>query len=186
FGVTSSSFTPNCSTTIFLTRSSIVLMGILSPDGISWCDSECGLPVDTIASWFSATQADCLRSAADCSGTCRQSPARLCCGLAPAPTWCVASGHVHAAIHMQGFASDVTGTRRGQECHRLRNVCRVTQSLQGNLAEQGIALLLGQRTGHVGIDESGGDDIDGDSARTDFAGDRFREGDDAGLGSRVI
>ena len=71
-------------------------------------------------------------------------------------------------------------TRRPGRCRGL------TQTLQCNLPDQAGSLLFGKGTGHVGIDESGRDNVDRDAARTDFTGERFRECNDAGLGRRIV
>ena len=49
----------------------------------------------------------------------------------------------------------------------------------------GLALLV-EFSGHVGLDESGSDDVDGDSARTDLTGQRSCRADESGLGCGVV
>ena len=54
----------------------------------------------------------------------------------------------------------------------------------GNATHNGFALLVVERVGHRRFDEAGGHAIDGDVARGDLLGQRFRHADQAGLRRR--
>ena len=54
------------------------------------------------------------------------------------------------------------------------------------MREGALADLLVQHGGHVGFDETRGDDIGGDAAAGDFAGDAFCHSDEAGLAGGVV
>src|SRR5262249_40754812 len=72
-----------------------------------------------------------------------------------AESHCHFSTHVHAAVHMQRRAGDVAGLRRSEEGHGGGDVLRTPQLAERNLREKRGFLLLGERSRHVRIDESG-------------------------------
>jgi hypothetical protein len=65
-----------------------------------------------------------------------------------------ASGHEHAAIDVQLLAGHIGSLRTGQIGHGVCNVSWFAEVPQRNLAQQGLLLLFGQGSGHVGFDES--------------------------------
>src|SRR5690242_7051266 len=172
FGVTSSSLTPSCSTTIFLTRSSMLLMWVnlrgQSPRIVKESEAPCQpRPGRSRGGWKA------WRVKPDCA---RWSAAAFNRSL----------GHVHAAVYMQRFAGDVIRGRRSQVRDRLGNVGRRAQPAERDRALQRLALVFRERAGHVGINETRRNHIDGDAARTNLARQRFGERDDAGLGRGVV
>lgn len=52
------------------------------------------------------------------------------------------SAHVHPAIDMQRFSRDVTACLRGQKNHRIGDIFRLSQLLQGDVLHQSLALFL--------------------------------------------
>src|SRR5678816_4733716 len=61
------------------------------------------------------------------------------------------SGHVHAAVHVQGLPGDVTRTRRTQEEHCGSDVIDRAQTRHRDLGCESAALLVAERAGHVGV-----------------------------------
>src|SRR5207342_1908446 len=159
--VTSSSLTPSCSTTIFLTRSSMLLMGTGSS----------GETVQT------GSVRESRGARAQARASLERDVGRRGRGR---------SGHVHAAVDVQGFAGDVAGVRARQERDRPGDVRGLAQAAQCDLADQAFTRGFGQRTGHVGVDESGRNHIDRYAPRTDFLRQGFGEPDDPRLRRRVI
>src|SRR5476649_408938 len=98
----------------------------------------------------------------------------------------IRSIHVHAAVDVQLRTSDVTSLARGQERHRLCDLLGLAEAIQRDLLQQRGLLGLGQHVGHVGLDETGRDAVDGDVAAAQFACQRARHARDAGLGGRIV
>src|SRR5207253_1317010 len=61
--------------------------------------------------------------------------------------------HIHAAVDVQDRAGHIVARRRCEVGDRGGDVLRGAQAAERNLPEQGLAAVLGQRAGHVGVDE---------------------------------
>src|SRR5690606_11730034 len=152
--VTSSSLTPSCSTTIFLTRSSMVLMGLLLQ--AEWLlvepAPECAARVSLIHKADSVVKSRGHwhpRKNAGHSGACATF------GVLFGRSW-PRPGHVHAAVPVQGFAGDVGGVRACEEGRGAGDVRRFAQAAQCDLSQLRFLGLGRQAAGHVGIDETRG------------------------------
>src|SRR5918993_4029638 len=152
--VTSSSLTPSCSATIFLTRSSTVLIGLMS---LTLCahDRACrpGPP-------FYATDPPLATRTLSC---------RLFLKAFSAKKAFLCSCHVHPAIDVQGLAGDPGRVRPCQETDSCGDILWPTEPTERNLRREPLALRGRQRFGHVGVDETRRHDIHGDPARCYFA-----------------
>src|SRR5699024_113449 len=178
--VTSSSLTPSCSTTIFLTRSSMVLICFGPPKGIKpahcngkWTHSPATAVVGTSCPLRAGLQRMLIVSQIADNGDNQYYPWRPLRDKPFRFQKLIRSRHVHAAVDVKGFAGDIGRCRRCQKCDRFGNVGRLAQSPQGNLSFQRLTLVVRQRTRHVGIDEARRHHIDGDAARPDLARQRF-------------
>src|SRR5690606_25134207 len=182
--VTSSSLTPSCSTTIFLTRSSMVLMGLLLQ--AEWLLVEpargCAARVSLIHKADSVVKSRGHWHPRENAG---HSEACAAFGVLFGSCGPV-SGHVHAAVHVQGLAGDVAGVRAGEEGHGAGDVRRFAEAAQRDLAEHRLLGVRRQVAGHVGVDEARGNHVHGHAAAADLLGQRLAEGDDAGLGRGVV
>src|SRR5690606_40458974 len=70
-----------------------------------------------------------------------------------------------------GQGGDFLGPAEAAECHGL---------------EAGRLDIVAQGVGHVGLDEAGGDHVDGDAPGTDLLGDGLGAPDEARLGGGVV
>src|SRR3970040_1424364 len=122
-GLTSPSLTPSCSTTIFLTRSSTLLMGDF-PSKIDLLPS-CGRIVNTI----------CLKSSSQSANDDFQRDTPLI--------------HVHSAIHVQGRAGSVPSVGRGKERDRLGDLFGPAEPAERDLLQQRFLLRVGQGARHI-------------------------------------
>ena len=76
------------------------------------------------------------------------------------------------SINADDLPGNIAGLLACQEAHQMRNVVRPCRSAcMAMLLADGLALLLGQRVGHVGGDEAGGDGVGRDAAGCKLAGD---------------
>src|SRR4051812_19063866 len=72
--------------------------------------------------------------------------------------------HVHAAVHVQRTSRDVRSTGRSEKHHGVRDVVDRAESRKRNRIEKTLALILGERARHVGVDETRRDAVHGDVA----------------------
>src|SRR5664280_3584896 len=88
-------------------------------------------------------------------------------------------------VDAQYGTSDVAGVVTGEKPYDASDIGWLTDATHG---DHGGHLVLGgaQITGHVGIDETGRDDVDRDTARGDLLGERAGESDQSRLGGRVV
>ena len=70
---------------------------------------------------------------------------------------------------MQGFAGDVAGRRPGQERDRTRDIGRLAQTTECDLIDQAALGFLGHGPGHIGIDETRRDHVDGNAGQANYA-----------------
>ena len=66
------------------------------------------------------------------------------------PVAVVESGHVHAAVDVQGVARDVARIGAGEEGHGARDVGRLAQPAERDLAQHGVAALVGMLQAELG------------------------------------
>src|SRR4029077_20111071 len=103
-----------------------------------------------------------------------------------AESHCPLSTHIHAAVDMQRRACNVGGLRRREKGHGRRHVLRISQASQRNLLKQRLSLLLREGPGHVRVDESRRDAIDGHAAAADLPGERSRHPGDSGFRGGIV
>ena len=89
--------------------------------------------------------------------------------------------HVHATVHRQHSARNISGGGTCEEAGGIRDIIRLTQSAKRNLSGHGGAVLFGEVLRHIGIDEPRGDAVRRHAAAAKLAGDGAREADQAGL-----
>src|SRR5690349_3270185 len=89
--------------------------------------------------------------------------------------------HAEAAVDGDDGAGDVRGIRAGEEAHRRGDLVGGGEPAGRDGRLVGLLGVLGQRGGHVGLDEAGRDDVRGDSPPAELAGDRAGEADQACL-----
>src|SRR5665213_3274684 len=94
--------------------------------------------------------------------------------------------HVQAAVDVQRLTGDVPGLRRCEEQYRRCNILGRTQPRHGYAGRQSRPLLIVKGLGHVRVDESRGNRIDGNAAGGDFLSQRLGEAQYPGLGCRVV
>src|SRR5450631_3455414 len=157
----SASLTPSCSATIFLTRCSTLSITIL-PAGIPFVLNRPILP-DT-----------------------RELPKVAHCEMTLLPATWPQLGHVHATIDVQRRPRDVASCVRRQKGNGMGNILRRTKAAQGNALEQRVALRVGQRACHLGVDEPGCDAIHGNVAAADFLRERLGKTDQCRLRRRIV
>mmetsp|Transcript_43625 Transcript_43625/g.113287 ORF Transcript_43625/g.113287 Transcript_43625/m.113287 type:complete len:312 (+) Transcript_43625:70-1005(+) len=96
------------------------------------------------------------------------------------------ASHVHAAVDMQGLASDVAGAGRCEEEHRVSDLLRSAQAAGRDALEQFRLPLLLQTIGHVRLDEAGREGVHSDGTAAHLAGQGPGEAVHAGLGGGVV
>ena len=60
--------------------------------------------------------------------------------------------HVHATVHRQHSARNISGGGTCEEAGGIRDIIRLTQSAKRNLSGHGGAVLFGEVLRHIGID----------------------------------
>src|SRR3954447_5334198 len=108
-----------------------------------------------------------------------------CASISPMFTTIPRHSHRQAAVYGQHDPSDVGGLIRCEKADRGADLARMGEATEGHLTGQ-LVLLVGWDTCHhrrLGIRRDG---VHGYAKRCDLLGDRLREADDAGFGSRVI
>ena len=83
-------------------------------------------------------------------------------------------------------AGDVGGVGGGQEGDDAGDLVGVAMRAERHGGGELGQALVAERGGHVGRDGPGRDDVDGDAARAELAGQRAGEADEAGLGGGVV
>src|SRR5512139_274440 len=94
--------------------------------------------------------------------------------------------HVHPAVDADHLPRDVRGGVGGEKECQFRNFRRFRKTAERDLREEALLDCLWQPRRHRRADETGGDCVDRDVARREFAGGRLREPDDPGLRRRVV
>src|SRR5690625_4595263 len=94
--------------------------------------------------------------------------------------------HAESAVDGDDGPGDVGGGGRGEVLDGADDVGDVPEAAGRDRGAQLVLLRLGQRPGHVGVDEAGGDDVGGDVPRAELAGDGACHADEAGLGGGVV
>mmetsp|Transcript_15393 Transcript_15393/g.38709 ORF Transcript_15393/g.38709 Transcript_15393/m.38709 type:complete len:253 (-) Transcript_15393:429-1187(-) len=96
------------------------------------------------------------------------------------------ASHVHAAVDVQGLASDVTGTGRREEQHRVSDLLWCAQAAGRDALQQLRLPLLLQTIGHVRLDEARREGVHSDGTAAHLACQRPGEAVHAGLGGGVV
>src|SRR3990172_2178459 len=96
------------------------------------------------------------------------------------------SGHRHAAIDREHVSGDVGGVVRCQKDHRPGDVVDRAFAAQRDHPQQRLLGFGRHAAPNLGLDEPGGDGVDGDVAGCDLARQRTGETDLAGFGGRVV
>src|SRR5258708_8572096 len=86
---------------------------------------------------------------------------------------------------VQDVPGDVAGLFAGEVEDRGGDVGDLAQALQGDAGGEVGVGFLGEAGGHGGLDQAGGDHVDGDAAAAQLAGQGLAEADQAGLGGGV-
>src|ERR1700756_1970414 len=99
-------------------------------------------------------------------------PAMNCWAFCGAERVAAAVSHVEAAVDSPNLAGDVRGGVGGKEVNHPRNLLRLAETTDRNLAGDLRDHLLGHRRDHLRANEAGGNGIDGkpNPFRTAFAG----------------
>src|SRR3954452_24773295 len=71
------------------------------------------------------------------------------------------TSHVHSTVHREHGAGDVARRVRAQEVHDARYLVRPPEPAERDLLLAPLHRLLGDRGGHVGLDEPRRDAVDG-------------------------
>ena len=85
------------------------------------------------------------------------------------------------------MSGDVVASRiQGQEFAHSRHLRRFAQSLERNALRDLLEVFGGKLVGHVRLNESRADGVDGDSSGGEFLGVGHTHGDDTSLGGSVV
>src|SRR5215472_18709287 len=87
--------------------------------------------------------------------------------------------NVEAAVDPDDLTGDVARFTASQEPNQIRHLAHRPEPTSGDDAQILRSPGLGQVGGHLGLDEAGGDGVDGDLARGQLARHGFGETDDA-------
>lgn len=90
---------------------------------------------------------------------------------------------VNSAVDIEHRAGDVGGAFGAEKHGGGSHFFRFAETASGNLREH---LFTRQIAGHFRFNETGREDVDGDAAFRDLAGEGFGRADDAGFGGGVI
>ena len=77
--------------------------------------------------------------------------------------------HQHTAVDVQRLTGDVFRLVGSEEQYRIGDVLRFAEFTQRSLRFEGFTGFFRQGAGHVGVDKTGGDAVDGNAAAADFA-----------------
>src|SRR5699024_9794261 len=94
--------------------------------------------------------------------------------------------HAEATVDGDDRAGDVVAPGSGEETDGAGDVGGLADTAQRNALLDLVPTLLGKGVGHVGLDEAGGDDVDGDVAGAQFTGQGAGKTDESGLGGGVV
>src|SRR3984957_16742800 len=94
--------------------------------------------------------------------------------------------HVHAAVHVEDLAGDITGFVAGEKDDGGGDVAVQAETAERDHGFHFVFDFLRERVGHRRFDEAGRNGVHGDAARGDFDGDGAGEADESGLGGDVI
>ena len=94
--------------------------------------------------------------------------------------------HGHAAVHRKHLPGEVAAGGPGQEQDGAGHVRGLAQAAQRDLLQQRRARLGADPRRHGGLDEAGGDGVDGDAAGRQLPGGGLGEADDAGFARAVV
>src|SRR5205807_3095942 len=86
----------------------------------------------------------------------------------------------------EDLAGDIARSRAREKQRRFGDFVRLSKAAERNLFEHCGLEVLGQTGGHIGLDKSGGERIDSDTARGELARGGFRKANQPGFTGGVI
>src|SRR5258706_2487159 len=93
----------------------------------------------------------------------------------------------HAAVDVDHCAGDVGGEVGGEEQVNVRNILRIAEPIERNTLDDVCFHLRRELVaGNVRLDEAWRHAVDADAVRSEFAGHRFGETQDTGLGGGIV